>query len=146
MKYFYAGPDNQPVGPYTVDELRKLAAEGKITAQTYVIPEGGQQWSFWGQVSANAGAPAPSVPGGVTVSGAAIRGDALNAGMAVLWFLLCFPIGFMMWNQSAKGWTWLIISCLSCGLGSIPAMVDYWMCYAVQEKRPLGPWEFFPSS
>ena len=43
-KYYYGGPDKKPVGPFTAEELRKLADEGKITDGTFVISEGQTNW------------------------------------------------------------------------------------------------------
>lgn len=52
----------------------------------------------------------------------------------------------MQWNQSAKGWAWLFVNVLTSGLAGIPMIIDYWMCYAAQQKRSLGPWEWFPTN
>jgi hypothetical protein len=43
-KYYYAGPDKNPLGPYSAEEMRKLADEGKISDDTFVINEGDQNW------------------------------------------------------------------------------------------------------
>jgi len=43
-KYYYAGPERNPLGPYSAEELRKLADEGKISDDTFVISEGQPNW------------------------------------------------------------------------------------------------------
>ena len=43
-KYYYAGSDKKPVGPFTAEELRALAAEGQINDNIYVIGEGETAW------------------------------------------------------------------------------------------------------
>jgi len=44
MKYYYANPNNETVGPVEETDLKALYASGSITAQTNVIPEGGNSW------------------------------------------------------------------------------------------------------
>lgn len=68
----------------------------------------------------------------------------MGTGEAILWFLLCMPIGFMQMGQPVKGWAWVGISFLTGGIAAFVAMVDYFICFGVQQKRPLGEWEFFP--
>jgi hypothetical protein len=64
MRYYYTDAANQPVGPCDLAQLQALAAEGKITDATSVIPEGGQVWSTYGAVkSGGAPAPVPAPPG-----------------------------------------------------------------------------------
>ncbi len=61
MRYYYTDAANQPVGPCDLAQLQALAAEGKITEATSVIPEGGQVWSTFGAVKGG-GAPVPPAP------------------------------------------------------------------------------------
>ncbi len=44
MKYYYADAKNQPAGPVSIDELKRLLATGLIAEQTNVIPEGSTVW------------------------------------------------------------------------------------------------------
>lgn len=67
-----------------------------------------------------------------------------DIGSVIVWFFVCFPLGYAQWHQSGKGWAWLLINVLTSGLAGIPMIIDYWMCYAAQQKRSLGPWEWFP--
>lgn len=95
-------------------------------------------------------------PQPASVSSAAASTPAVAEGMdddkkvsalwAVIWFLFCFPIGFMMWGQTGKGWLWLVITFFTGGVGAVVAWIDFWMNWAAQNKRPVGPWEWFPSA
>ncbi|HEY4300525.1 MAG TPA: DUF4339 domain-containing protein [Candidatus Didemnitutus sp.] len=58
MRYYYTDTNNQPVGPCEIEQLQALAAEGKITDATSVIPEGAQIWTTYGAVKPGA-VPAP---------------------------------------------------------------------------------------
>ena len=42
--YYTTGGEDKPIGPVSLDELRTLAAEGKIHGNTPVIREGGEEW------------------------------------------------------------------------------------------------------
>jgi hypothetical protein len=46
MNYHYLDSANQPAGPASMDEIRALAAAGKIAADPLVAPEGGQEWKL----------------------------------------------------------------------------------------------------
>jgi GYF domain 2 len=161
MNYYYAGPDEKPVGPYTLNELRELRYQGKLNDDSFVIEEGGTQWKRFSEMLAPpipqdaVGTPTPPPPGAVEPATSTITAPStkpitatnhqpLDVGMAVLWFICCYPIGFMQWGQTAKGWLWLLITCFTFGVGWVLALVDYWMCFVAQQKRPLGEWEFFP--
>ncbi|MGB0560858.1 MAG: hypothetical protein ACPGVO_03535 [Spirulinaceae cyanobacterium] len=63
---------------------------------------------------------------------------------AILWFICCFPIGYGGFGQSGKGWTWVLISIVTGGIGSLVMIVDYWMSFNAQQHRELEPFEFFP--
>lgn len=44
MRYYYADPTNNPVGPYPLEDLHQLHIEGVIHADTLVAEEGGASW------------------------------------------------------------------------------------------------------
>lgn len=44
MRYYYADPTNNPVGPYQLEDLHQLHVEGVIQADTLVAEEGGASW------------------------------------------------------------------------------------------------------
>ncbi|MEE2714904.1 MAG: DUF4339 domain-containing protein [Verrucomicrobiota bacterium] len=60
-RYYYVGPDKKPVGPYSLDQLRSLAARGVVKPPTKVIRKGDRQWVAYSQLSPSAPA-APSTP------------------------------------------------------------------------------------
>ena len=41
---WYCGVDGQQYGPYTWEQLRAMAAEGRIVPETYIRREIDQQW------------------------------------------------------------------------------------------------------
>jgi hypothetical protein len=141
-RYFYADQRNTPVGPFTIDELQQQFLAGNIYSETQVITEGGTAWQLYSALmmqrlsASGLGAVIPPPP-------------ASNPGQASLpwticWFIMCFPVGWALWGQAAKGWLWFLITLMTGGLAVLGAMVDYWMCYSVQQRRKLGEWEFFP--
>ncbi len=142
MRYFYADSSNQPIGPYTIDELKQLHLNGTVRAENWVVEEGGSQWQPYSNLIAIGGGIGAAMP---PTTGIPTNNSAVSAGTAIVWFLCCLPVGFMQWGQSAKGWIWLLASIFTGGLAGIAAIIDYWMCFSVQQKRKVGEWEFFPS-
>jgi hypothetical protein len=59
-RYYYVGPDSKPVGPYSLDQLRGLAARGIVKTSTKVIRKGDRQWVAYSQLSPSAPAVAPA--------------------------------------------------------------------------------------
>ncbi len=59
-RYYYVGPDRKPVGPYSLDQLRGLAARGVVKTSTKVIRKGDRQWVAYSQLSPSAPAVAPA--------------------------------------------------------------------------------------
>jgi hypothetical protein len=45
--YYYSQPGVDPIGPVTREQLRELADDGRISDDTLVIQEGGQEWLTW---------------------------------------------------------------------------------------------------
>jgi len=79
MRYYYTDAANQPAGPCDLDQLKALAAQGKINDHTSVIPEGGQTWSTYGVLK---GGSTPPPPAKATISAtgiATIMGDTVGS-------------------------------------------------------------------
>jgi len=57
MKYYYADPDNQPIGPFDVQELLDLGRSGVIGPGMYIIGEGQQEWRRFDEVFPSVVAP-----------------------------------------------------------------------------------------
>ncbi len=55
MRYFYADSSNQPIGPYTIDELKQLHLNGTVRAENWVVEEGGSQWQPYSNLIAIGG-------------------------------------------------------------------------------------------
>jgi uncharacterized membrane protein YhaH (DUF805 family) len=65
MRYFYASPTNQPIGPHTIDELKQFHLNGTIRTETWVLEEGGSQWQPYANLvgpGAGVAAPVPMAP------------------------------------------------------------------------------------
>ena len=66
MKYWLSNGDGQTYGPYTIDELRGFAAEGRVTNMTQLCQEGTQQWvSATAMLGVGLGGVPPTSPGAV---------------------------------------------------------------------------------
>ena len=74
------------------------------------------------------------------------HGDVVSSGTAILWWLVCYPVGYSQWGQATKGWVSLLFFLFTGGYGGIVILVDYIKCYNAQKTRELGEWEFFPKS
>jgi RNA polymerase subunit RPABC4/transcription elongation factor Spt4 len=73
------------------------------------------------------------------------RIDGMRTGEAILWALLCFPVGFVKLGQGVKWLVWVLIALLTGGLGLLPMLVDYFMCNEkARATGILGEWEWFP--
>ncbi len=58
--YKIIGADQKEYGPITVEQLRQWLAEGRVSAQTQVLPEGATEWRPLGNLPEFAGtAPVP---------------------------------------------------------------------------------------
>jgi hypothetical protein len=58
--YKIIGADGKEYGPITAEQLRQWMTEGRVSAQTQVLPEGAAQWTTMGQLPEFAGtAPGP---------------------------------------------------------------------------------------
>jgi Ca-activated chloride channel family protein len=50
-QYFYADSSKKPVGPFTFDQLKEEAANGRVRADTKVIRKGDNQWISYSQIT-----------------------------------------------------------------------------------------------
>ncbi|HLP03660.1 MAG TPA: DUF4339 domain-containing protein, partial [Opitutaceae bacterium] len=76
MKYYYTDAQNKPAGPVELDHLKQLAAQGTITPQSYVIPEGATQWTSYAALLASLPPPVQPVPAPAPAAAAAPTPDA----------------------------------------------------------------------
>lgn len=60
MRYYYTDAQNRPTGPVELDQLRQLHAQGTLSPQSSVIPEGASQWTTLGAILVAAPAPNPA--------------------------------------------------------------------------------------
>ena len=79
-------------------------------------------------------------------SGGGANPNPVSSGTAILWYLVCYPVGYSQWGQSTKGWVSLLALILTGGFAGILLLVDYIMCYKAQKTRTLGEWDFFPKA
>ncbi len=69
----------------------------------------------------------------------------MPTGEAILWALLCFPVGFVKLGQGVKWLVWVLITIVTAGLGLLPMWIDYFMCNEkARATGVLGEWEWFP--
>lgn len=59
MKYYYTDVQNKPTGPVELEQLKQLHAQGQLTPQSSVIPEGATQWTTLGAVLGLTPVPPP---------------------------------------------------------------------------------------
>jgi len=48
--YFYVDGNNQPVGPFTLEDLQAMMNNGTIKSATLVCARGGKSWGALGQI------------------------------------------------------------------------------------------------
>lgn len=94
-RWYVAGPNGEPHGPYDAASLRGYAAEGRIAGSTRVCVEGTTDWVPASSVDDLGIAPVPVgndaaafiVPIGVPVSA------VLSCWMGIISMLVCWPLG-----------------------------------------------------
>ncbi|MCP3905993.1 MAG: DUF4339 domain-containing protein [Planctomycetes bacterium] len=94
-RWYVAGPNGEPHGPYDADSLRGYAAEGRIDGSTRVCVEGATTWVPASSVDDLGIAPLPAgndaaafiVPIGVPVSA------VISCWMGIVSMIVCFPLG-----------------------------------------------------
>lgn len=60
MNYYYADENDEPVGPFTLEEIKDQASEGKISANPKVRAEGAVEWTELSSVETTEPEPAPA--------------------------------------------------------------------------------------
>ena len=103
--YKIIGADGKEYGPIAAEQLRQWIAEGRVNAQTRLLPEGATQWrplsDFPEFIAAVPGAPppalsapAPAAPGADQVTGPAI-GLMITAGLGCLYQVFALLMHFL---------------------------------------------------
>lgn len=114
MRYYLSNGDGQVYGPYTTEELRGFAAEGRVTAATQLCAEGTTAWT-----------PATSVPG-LGFGGVPPMAPPTGAGGYV-----GAPVG---WKPVSLVWP-ILVTVFCCLIGGIVSII-----YATQanSKAMMG--------
>ncbi len=55
-KYYYAGPNRTPKGPYSLAEMEAFTEDGTINDETLIVAEGDSEWVMFGTLQAKRGA------------------------------------------------------------------------------------------
>lgn len=121
QRYHLSIGDGKSYGPYTADELRRIAADGRPTASWMVCPEGSGSWIAASSVLGAAMppgsfppvAPPPPPLGGPPV----VAADAKSRLAAGLFGILlgCLGVHNFYLGFVGKGIAQLLMSLLSCG-------------------------------
>ena len=115
-KYYYADRNNVPIGPYSIDDLRQLQVNGQLTAETYVIEEGGQAWKPLMNIFTLArpvgGVPLPPLPPTLPNTE---RKSKLVAGLLGI-LLGVFGVHNFYLGNTSKGLAQCLITVLSLGI------------------------------
>jgi hypothetical protein len=130
-RYWLSVGDGQTYGPYTVEELRAMSAQGRLNGSSMVCEEGAQQWAAASAVLfAGEGAPPPPPPNAPPVqpppfaqaaypsgSMAAQNPNAKSKIAAGLFGILLGWLGVHNFylGYIGKGVAQLLITVLSCG-------------------------------
>lgn len=136
MNYYYADSSNNPAGPHTLDELGKMAAEGKITPQTYVVEEGGSDWKTYEAVLSSVTPITEVVP--------APEGAFDSGGRSwLVALLLCFFLGCLGAHRFYAGYKLLgVVQLITFGGLGIWALIDLIMIalgkFRDAQGRPLS--------
>lgn len=117
MQLWIVGADGKTYGPFTAEQLRQFAQQGRVTMETLASPGGGAAWqplsmylfqgdpaaaaSMTGELPPPTHAPVIPVPAGADqdltwIVPVHTDGVAIAAGYAGLFSLLCFPGPFAL--------------------------------------------------
>jgi hypothetical protein len=81
--YKIIGADQKEYGPVTADQLRQWIAEGRVSLQTQVLPEGATEWKALGALPEFATASPAPVPATLSIPAPAPAGAELVNGPAI---------------------------------------------------------------
>ncbi|MEY3142073.1 MAG: hypothetical protein RLY21_566 [Planctomycetota bacterium] len=101
MKYWLSNGDGQSYGPYTIEELRGFAAEGRVTNMTQLCQEGTQDWvSATTMLGVGLGGTPPIAPSGVPPIGVSSGASAYWQPVSIVGPILailfcCLPAGIV---------------------------------------------------
>ena len=142
--YKIIGGDQKEYGPVSAEQLRQWLAEGRVSAQTQVLPEGATEWKALGDLPEFASAspapmaPMPSIPaptpaGATLVSGPAIGliVTAILGALAQIVSLIRLLLmgGSMPMNSQMPGQAW--VSMLSGPIGVVLGIIAILMSVVV---------------
>lgn len=146
-RYWLSVGDGNSYGPYTVEELRALMLDGRVTHASQLCEEGMQQWFPPGSVLPELGAP-PTSPTAVPPLPVQPVGRSISLAWSiiatVLSFLLCclpvgvvplvlainansrYAVGDLVGGQSAERnyRTWMTVTWVLLGIGIVLLVVQ----------------------
>jgi TM2 domain-containing membrane protein YozV len=127
--YKIIGADGREYGPVGADQVRQWIAEGRANAQTRAQAEGGTDWrpladfaEFHAALGLSGGAPPPISPPVqprvVTRPPGADKKIAAGV-LAIIPLTGCLGIHKFVLGYTGEGITMLLITVLTCGIGSV---------------------------
>jgi hypothetical protein len=104
-RWFYANEQNEPVGPLSFEQLKRLAEVGVISSNTYVLEHGKTEWFTFAQIDQGERGPqkaldrpSPSI-------------KTPPRWLVVLLLILFFPVGIaLLWVSDFKKFTKVLVS------------------------------------
>jgi len=104
VRWYYANEQNQAVGPFSFDDLKKIHRNGLITSETNIVEEGGTEWRALARVLPAETVPPPPLP--------PESKKTARRWPAIIFTILLFPLGLIaLWIS--KGYSFFQKSLLS---------------------------------
>ncbi len=116
--YKMIGADGREYGPVSAEQLRHWTAEGRVTAQTLVQPEGSTEWKAlanYPELMTPAAPPVVHLPAPPKPPGADKK---IAAGICGV-LLGHFGVHKFILGYTSEGVTMLLVTLLTCGIGGI---------------------------
>lgn len=140
-RYYYASPDNKPMGPHTLEELKQLHLNGVITPRTLIAKDGDDAWTPYedivGSFSPRSAPRMPEKPSTVTAVSILMF---VSAGMNFIFaffylffgglFIGCFGLGLVGWIFA--------LACLLWGVFDLLGGI-----FLTSRNASGMPWSFF---